>query len=207
VDRVRTAVPQTTAGVFLVTSLTTAVGLLHAPFVRAIERSPAVFAKGDWWRLISPIVVNSHGWIQVTSNLLALAIVGVVAERLWGSSLWIAFYIVGGVAGEVAGLAWKPIGAGSSVAVCGLLGSVAVSLMFCIGTLPARFGAFFILTGGLILTYFHDLHGPPILVTALLAAVILASRDTGKAMRMNRSGAVEQGVVADEAKVRTAPRS
>jgi rhomboid protease GluP len=175
VDRVRTGLPPTTAGVFLVTSLITAVGLVHAPFVRAMERSPAA-AKGDWWRLISPILVNPHGWMQVTSNLLALAIVGGVAERLWGSSLWIAFYIVGGVAGEVAGLAWKPMGAGTSVAVCGLLGSVAVSLMSCIGTLPARVGAALILTGGLLLTYFHDLHGPPILVTALLAAVILASR-------------------------------
>jgi membrane associated rhomboid family serine protease len=175
--------PRTTAGVFLVTSFFTAVGWVHAPFVRAVERSPAALANGEWWRLISPILVNSHGWMQVTLNLVALAIVGVVAERLWGSGLWIVFYIVGGVAGEVAGLAWKPIGAGTSVAVCGLLGSVAVSLLASRGTLPGRVGAFSILAAGLLLTYFHDLHGPPILVTAILAAVILASRGTVEATR------------------------
>jgi len=168
--------PRTTAGVFLVTSLATAVGLVHPPFVRAVERSPAALTQNEWWRLISPILVNAHGWMQVTSNLLALAVVGVVAERLWGSRLWIAFYIAGGVAGEIAGLAWKPIGAGSSVAVCGLLGSVAVSLLACMGTRAARIGGSLILAGGLFLTYLRDLHGPPILVSALLAAVILASR-------------------------------
>jgi hypothetical protein len=39
-----------------------------------------------------------------------------------------------------------------------------------IGTNPARMGAVLILAGGLLLTWLHDLHGPPILAAASLAA-------------------------------------
>src|SRR5260370_14307642 len=109
--------------------------------------------------------------MQGICRLLGVAVVGVVVERWWGSGLWIAFYTVGGVAGEIAGMAWKPIGAGSSVAVCGLLGCVAVSLLFWIRTPAARLGASLILTVRLLLTYPHALHVPPILVSALGAAI------------------------------------
>ncbi len=121
--------------------------------------------------------------MQVISNLLGLAVMGVVVERWWGSGLWIAFYAAGGVAGEIAGMAWKPIGAGSSVAVCGLVGCVAVSLLFWIRTPAARIGASLILTSGLFLTYLHDLHGAPILVSALVAAIILVYRGRGDSAR------------------------
>ena len=75
--------------------------------------------------------------------------------------------------GECAGLAWKPDGAGSSVAACGLLGALSVWMLFRIKTWPARFGAMFIIIGALVLTVICDLHGPPLLAGACLAGVLL----------------------------------
>src|SRR5262249_40872012 len=103
-------------------------------------------------------------------------VVGTVAERAWGHGWWLGFYLLGAVVGEVAGLAWKPVGAGSSVAVCGLLGSVAVWLLARVATWPGRFGAVVIVGGALLLTARHDLHGPPILAGALVAVLLVARR-------------------------------
>ena len=107
--------------------------------------------------------------MQIATNLFGLAVLGAIAERQWGPRWWFVFYLGGGVVGEIAGLAWRPVGAGSSVAVCGLLGSASVSLLR-VGTNPARMGAVFILAGGLLLIVLNDLHGPPILAGASLAA-------------------------------------
>lgn len=168
--------PRTTIAVFLLTAVITCVAYLHPPVIRGLERTPEIVASGEWWRLVSPILVNPDGWRQVTYNFCALAIVGTIAELTWGPRLWLLFYIVGGVTGEVAGLAWQPVGAGSSVAICGLLGAIAVWLLVRVGIGRARFGAFVILGFGLVLIHARDLHGPPILATALLAGIILRVR-------------------------------
>jgi hypothetical protein len=43
-------------------------------------------------------------------------------EKLFGTSRWMALYLIGAVVGEAAGYLWQPYGAGGSVAVAGLLG-------------------------------------------------------------------------------------
>ena len=174
---VRAERPSATMAVFLVTALATGLDLAYPTISRAVQRTPAALS-GEWWRLVSPILVNPHGWKQIATNLSALIVVGAIAERQWGPRWWFAFYIGGGVVGEIAGLVWQPVGAGSSVAVCGLLGSVSVALLR-VGTTPARFGATLILAGAFLLTYLHDLHGPPILASALLAVFVAHRRDAG----------------------------
>ena len=81
-------------------------------------------------------------------------------------------YVVSGFVGEVAGLAWKPYGAGASVAGAGLLGALALWLAAKNRTTPALFGALVILGGAVVLTILKDLHGPPILAGAALAGLM-----------------------------------
>jgi rhomboid protease GluP len=86
-----------------------------------MQRSPAVLT-GEWWRLTTPIFINRPDSAELILNLVALLAVGVLAEWCWGGRRWLLFYFVSGLIGESAGLAWRPTGMGSSVAVCGLCG-------------------------------------------------------------------------------------
>jgi hypothetical protein len=54
------------------------------------------------------------------------AVVGTFVERIFSRRDWLLLYFVSGVFGELAGMFWKPTGAGASVAGCGLLGALAV---------------------------------------------------------------------------------
>jgi len=63
------------------------------------------------------------------SNLAFLALIGVIAEQVLSRPQWLALYLAGGAAGELAGYAWQPVGAGNSVAVCGLAGALAVLML------------------------------------------------------------------------------
>jgi rhomboid protease GluP len=177
-SRIRAGLPRITAIVVVGTVFLTGLALRFPQIEAALGRTPAIRA-GEWWRLLTPIFINTHGWAQFVSNVLALAVVGAVVERQWGPGLWVAFYVAGGLAGEIAGLAWQPFGAGSSVAVCGLLGSLSVFLLLTVRTGAARFGGIVILAGGLLLTALRNLHGPPVLVGAFLAAAAWVIRRGG----------------------------
>ena len=71
-----------------------------------------------------PLLVHDGGWPHLAANAAALVIVGVSVERAFGRRLWLALYLAGGLAGELAGYAWQPRGAGNSVTVCGLAGGL-----------------------------------------------------------------------------------
>lgn len=117
-----------TAAVFVITAVPS---LLQIPFpavLTALERTPAV-REGEVWRLLTSLVVQDGGWFGTFSNLLFLAVVGATAELVLPRWLWLACYLGGGLTGQLAGLFWQPIGAGNSVAVCGLAGALAVVLI------------------------------------------------------------------------------
>jgi rhomboid protease GluP len=175
--------PRATAVVLVVTVLLTGLALASPQIAAALDRRPSAVVAGEWWRLITPILINTHGWVQFVSNTLGLAGVGAVVERQWGPRLWLVFYVAGGIAGEAAGLAWQPFGAGSSVAICGLLGSLSTFLLLAVGTGAARLGGIVILASGVLLTILRNLHGPPVVVGASLAAAAWLLRNRPRTAR------------------------
>src|SRR3989442_9520440 len=48
-------------------------------FGPALQRDPTALAHGEWWRLVSPLFVQTLGWYQVLANLVTLALFGVLA--------------------------------------------------------------------------------------------------------------------------------
>ena len=62
------------------------------------------------------------------SNLIFLALLGAGAEQVVSRTTMTLCYLAAGLTGQVAGMLWQPVGAGNSVAVCGLAGLVAWSL-------------------------------------------------------------------------------
>jgi rhomboid protease GluP len=169
-------IPKATLTVLFMTEILTGLQFFFPALIVALERRPGMLASGQWWRLITPILINPEGWRQITFNLLGIAIVGALVERLFGSRRWLVLYLVGAVAGELTGMVWKPVGAGSSVAISGLVGGLAAWLMWRNEPVQPRFGGAILVLGALVLTIMRDVHGPPIVAGACAAAVML-SRD------------------------------
>jgi rhomboid protease GluP len=81
--------------------------------------------NGEWWRLLTAIFVHA-GPIGLIINLVALAQIGSVMERLFGRPAFAAVYLAAGLLSNLATLAAHPmvVSAGSSGAtfgICGLL--------------------------------------------------------------------------------------
>ena len=156
-----------------VTSLLTALHVAGEPVLPLLGRTPGALARGEWWRLITPIFVNRGAWPEIVLNLLAPAALGAVVERWYGMRWFLVLYLTAGVVGEVAGCAWKPMGAGSSVSVMGLVGAAAAWFVLRKRTTWAlAFGTVLVMVG-LALTVLRDLHGPPILAGLCLGTTCI----------------------------------
>jgi rhomboid protease GluP len=162
-----------TLTVLAITGLLTSLQFVFPEILTALRRNPEALHAGEWWRIITPLFVHAEGWPQILFNFTAIAIVGTIVERLYGSRLWLLFYFAGGLTGEIAGYAWKPHGAGASVGGAGLLGALATWLLSRKTPLQPRIGGGLLLLGAVVLTAFRDLHGPPILLGAGVAALTL----------------------------------
>jgi membrane associated rhomboid family serine protease len=80
---------------------------------------------GDWWRLLTSLFIH-FGIIHIAMNMLALAVFGPLIERLYGSVTYLLIYLLAGMAGGLASVAWHPgvNSAGASGAIFGILGAL-----------------------------------------------------------------------------------
>jgi membrane associated rhomboid family serine protease len=166
--------PVVTAAVFAVTAVTSVLGLAVPRVLAALQRTPAGL-HGDWWRSLTSLVVQDGGVLGTVSNLAFLLLLGVLVERLVGPGWWLAAYLVAGLAGELAGYAWQPRGAGNSVANCGLAGVLVVALA--LGGRPPRLAPMAVLwwCGALASTHWGLV--PLVAAIAAAAAVQLVPPD------------------------------
>ena len=84
---------------------------------------------GQWWRLLTSVFVHI-GIIHIGFNMWCLWSLGALCESLYGSWTFGAVYLICGVAGSVASVAWRPIGppsAGASGAIFGIAGALIAS--------------------------------------------------------------------------------
>jgi membrane associated rhomboid family serine protease len=116
--------PIATTAVLAVTLVLT---LLQFPFpsVRlALWRSQDALVDGQWWRLVTALLVQYDAAWQIVVVFALLAGIGFLAERTYGHGRWLLLYFGCGVVGQAFGFRWEPPDAGASVAVAGLLGAV-----------------------------------------------------------------------------------
>ena len=97
--------------------------------VPALERAPGGLPAGQWWRLVTPLLVQTLGWYQVAANLVTLPVIGAVAERLLGRAWWLALVAAGTAGGQLAAGYWDDPGGGDSIAICGLAAGVIVTVL------------------------------------------------------------------------------
>jgi membrane associated rhomboid family serine protease len=160
--------PWLTLLVFAVTATVGVLQLTRCPWLLPrLERTPAGL-HGDWWRSITSLVVQDGGVMGTATNLAALLILGIAAERTVSRGHWLVAYVGAGLVGEFAGYAWQPTGGGNSVAVCGLAGIIAIALCRQSNTVPAFGGPATLLWCGALLATWHY----PLIAIGIVAAAL-----------------------------------
>jgi hypothetical protein len=128
------------------------------------------------WRWLTSLLVQDGGVLGTASNLIFLGLLGAVA-------------------GQVAGVFWQPVGAGNSVAVCGLAGLVAWSLRH--ERMPGWAGtAVALWLGALLATWWPPLFAVGVLGSALDRAVARTRPALRTVAAVVASGAVAGVVIA-----------
>jgi membrane associated rhomboid family serine protease len=167
--------PVLTVSILAITVTLSSIERRHPAVLRLLQRDPVALPH-QWWRLVSPLLVQPDAWPLACRVFILFFMVGALSEQLWKRSHWILLYLLCGITGEIAGYLWQPYSAGMSVAGAGLLGSLAAWVILRTRSWQAELGAGFILVGAVILVCISDIHGPPILVGALLGAIIIDHR-------------------------------
>ena len=160
--------PIATVVILCITATFTGLQFVFPPLLTSLRRVPNEITNHEYWRLLTSLFVHNGGWKQIAFNFTAIAIVGTIVESIFGTGLWLILYFVAGIVGQIAGLYWKPTGAGASVAGAGLLGALAI-WMILHPLWRTRIGGAVIICGACTLVYFRDVHGPPLLAGAVIA--------------------------------------
>lgn len=81
--------------------------------------------NGEWWRMFTAMFLHI-GILHLLFNMLALWHIGGFMERLLGSPGFLALYLLSGLLGSIASVAWNPfvVSAGASGAIFGIYGGL-----------------------------------------------------------------------------------
>jgi membrane associated rhomboid family serine protease len=171
-----------------VTAVVGALQLRHVEVLTWLQRDPAQLRAGQWWRLVTPLLVQPAGWGQYGFNLVGVVLVGLGVERRYRALRTLACYLGAGIAGVGVALLWAPHerGGGSSDAVAGLVGALTVAYWVDRrppGRIAVGYAVFFVV----YLTVLDALG-----VTASVVAGGATAALVGIALRAGRIGVVRQ---------------
>ena len=157
-----------------VTALITGLQFPFPEVLADFRRNREALAAGEWWRMVTPLFVQSFGWWQCCINGVAAIIVCPLAERFYGRRL-LLLYFIPGILGEIFGYLWSPNSAGSSLGIAGVVGSLFAFSMFHRQEVSRAIYIFAIfgIAGAVAMCFSRDTHGPPILVGVLLASMMM----------------------------------
>jgi membrane associated rhomboid family serine protease len=91
----------------------------------ALMMDKRAVAEGEYWRLLSVALLHDPtSFLHLLFNMYALFLVGPIVEQLYGSRLFLAFYLLCTLAGSTASLVFGPgqFAVGASGAIFGLFG-------------------------------------------------------------------------------------
>jgi len=84
--------------------------------------------SGDWWRLVTYMFLHGDVW-HIAMNMWCLWNLGTLCESLYGRWTFACIYLITGIAGGLASVAWNPrvLSVGASGAIFGLAGALLAS--------------------------------------------------------------------------------
>lgn len=167
----------------VIVGVPTAVQLFAASsLLSLLERDWPRTLDGQWWRVLTSLVVQDGGWSGALLNLVSLAVVGFFAEQAWGRGPYVVIALIAGIGAQFWGAVVQPVGAGNSVAVFGLAASVAV-MGFRRRSVLARVASIATMLGGLLLLILGDLHGGAFALGTVSAVILTIRRSAAERLR------------------------
>ena len=159
------------AGLWLVVAVPSGIELMWPPIYDTLSRQPQLVREGQWWRLLTSVVVQDGGVAGTVFNLAVLAVVAVVATDLWGPASTTALFVVGAVQFNVLALYFSaPPGGGNSGATFFLATSLVGLLLVRHRSARVWVTGAVVMLDGLLLLLLHDAHGAPILAGVVAGA-------------------------------------
>ncbi|MEV5948244.1 rhomboid family intramembrane serine protease [Streptomyces sp. NPDC051993] len=167
----RRPVPWAAVAVIAAMAVMAAVQTVAPSVMDHLQREPGA----PWWRAVTALLVQTSGWPQLTFNLAAAVVVTPVAQRLLGPVLMPLVFLVSGVAAQAVSMAgWSVTGGGDSVALCGLVGALAIARTLHAATPAARLLPLLVPAAGLVLCALSNNHGVGVLTGCVLGAIAMA---------------------------------
>ncbi|WP_406640674.1 rhomboid family intramembrane serine protease [Amycolatopsis sp. WGS_07] len=166
--------PVLTGAVFLVTAAVLVAQLADPSLFDRFKRDATAIDAGEWWRLLTGMFFQDGKLFGGIFNLIALAVVGTLAEWCLGRVSWFALYFGCGLFGQYLSYVWlNPVGAGNSMCVAGLLGVLAVVVLRAAEPPQGLYRAALLLAPLAVLdTVLHDNHGLPALLGMVLGLLV-----------------------------------
>ena len=165
--------PVATVAALLVVGLPTALQLTVVPSLLGhLQRDWTAIGSGQLWRLVTSLVVQDGGIAGTVFNLVSLAVLGTTAETEWGARRWLVVALGAGIGAQLWAAVVQPVGAGNSVVVFGLAGSLAVRSLHRGDGVQRLLGAASLLAAAVLLVT-RDLHGGAVAIGSALAALLL----------------------------------
>lgn len=174
--------PVTTMTVLAVTAAANLTQFAVPGTLAHFQRTPAEL-HGQWWRMVTSLFVQDGGVVGTLSNLLFLALIGAAAEQVLSRPRWLLHYFGVGVAAEIVGYFWDPLGGGNSIAVCGLTGAVMLALWRGDTRLPAHTPQALLFWCAALLGTLSDSLYIPAIVAGVIAVNLLKKAGPGAAAR------------------------
>ncbi|MER7006212.1 rhomboid family intramembrane serine protease [Dactylosporangium sp. NPDC000555] len=169
--------PIATMAAFVLVAVPSLLQLTLAPALfEALRRDRAAIGDGQLWRLVTSFVVQDSGWPGTIFNLLSLAVLGTLAEQLWGRARWVVLALTVQVLGDLWGLVVQPVGAGTSLVIFGSAASLAVAALLLETGPRSRLPATVSLLVALVLLVLGDIHGGAALLGAVVGALLAVNR-------------------------------
>ncbi|WIB59777.1 rhomboid family intramembrane serine protease [Curtobacterium sp. MCLR17_007] len=114
--------------VTIVTAAVSVAAVVHPSLTAVMIRDGELVRAGQWWRLVTSILVQPDGWGQFAFNLLGIAVVGSALEQRRSERVWLLTYLVAGVGSGLvlALLLPEQRDGGASDCVAGLIGALVV---------------------------------------------------------------------------------
>jgi len=175
--------PALTLGIVILVVLALAAQEIWPGLLPLFQRDGTAIARGQIYRLLTALWFQD-GWLEGgLFNLAILIMIGFWAEQVWPRWIWLVLYFGIGLAVECLSLVWQPMGAGNSIAVFGLAGSLLATIWD-----KGRAGIVLMSVGQLaiwVLCFRDDIHGAAALL-GLIAGTILSRRTRQRNQNMGR---------------------
>ncbi len=178
--------PVAAISIFSVTALISSLALVFPQILSEFRRNSHALWAGEWWRLVTPLFVQSAGWGQCVYNGLAALFLLPLAEKFYGKRLLALYFVSGIIGSEVFFYTLEPSsnGGGSSVAIYGVMGGLFI-YAFRHRQEFSRSTIGFVICGlcpSVFLGFRHDFHGAGMLIGALLARMMRTRQSIPKVL-------------------------